>query len=488
MTSWRVRIGDKNSDSGDEPVRSTPAIDAERRVVDTEIRTLHGLSGASAAAHRVGSVADRGSWRAPTLKADLLHTMPEWLNQLRTRGNDLSRAGDWQGLWDAREELRTDEWFWADLWGPYCAVAGRHLGEPGALELLTELVDAGFSQPELLGGALEAAFGEDPAWPALAGAMSAPRSAPWLELTAWPVAPVSRPVELFALNESRAAALREMLPPSDPGAWATARALLRWVSSRWVHADAHMEVDDAVACLERVDAGERFACVEYALVLSQALNARRIPSRRLMLRQARYDVGLGHGHVVSEAWIDELGKWVVLDAQNALYWVDGNGRPLSAPELQQTVTTGQSTMEMADPEDELPSEASQTWWRSYFASVTTTGGTWATGSFVPIFQREGAVIAAPLLDAPDALYPDLGAIQAAVQLREGAPVIELWSPHPYVTGFAATDRATGRRFVIETTDPVIPLELEPGVHEVDLAVVTPYTDLRPQLLAYTVRG
>jgi hypothetical protein len=433
-------------------------------------------------------VSDPETWRAPKLRGDLLHDTPEWLNRLRTRGNDLSRAEDWQGLWDAREELRTDEWFWADLWGPFCAVAGRRLGEPGALELFTELVEEGFSQPELLGGALEAAFHGDAAWPALVEAMSAPRTAPWLELTSWPVAPLSRPVELFALDESRAAALRERLPATEQGAWATACALLRWVSSRWVHADAHMEVDDAVACLDRVDAGERFACVEYALVLSQALNARGIPSRRLMLRQARYDIGLGHGHVVSEAWIDELGKWVVLDAQNSFYWVDHGGRPLSAPELQQIVGTGESTAQMADPHVELPSESSQAWWRSYFASVTTTGGTWATGSFVPVFQREGAVIAAPLLDAPDTLYPDLGAIQASVQVRDSAPVIELWSPHPYLTGFAAVDRSTGRCSVVEKTDPVVPLQLEPGTHEVDLAAVTPYSDLRPQLLAYTVRA
>jgi hypothetical protein len=250
-----------------------------------------------------------------------------------------------------------------------------------------------------------------------------------------------------------------------------------------------MDVDDAVACLERVDAGDRFTCVEYALVLSQALNALGIPSRRLQLRRTGYDVGLGRSHVVSEAWVDDLAQWVLLDAQNGLYWVDATGRPLAAPELQATLTSGASRMKPADTAatDEF-TEADHAYLRSYFASITTTGGTWATGTFVPIFQRRGAVLADPLLDRPDSLYPDLAAIEASVLLREGAPAVALRSPHPYVTGFAATDRATGRRLLVDAVDALVPLALDPGDHEVDLAAVTPHGDLRPHLLAYSVRA
>lgn len=86
--------------------------------------------------------------------------------------------------------------------------------------------------------------------------------------------------------------------------------------------------------LERVAAGERFACVENSIVLSQALNAVRIPARRVQLRQANHHIGVGRCHVVSEAWIDELDKWVVLDGQNGAYWADTDGAPMALPDLQ----------------------------------------------------------------------------------------------------------------------------------------------------------
>jgi hypothetical protein len=428
-------------------------------------------------------------WQPPRLEADLFHTVPGWLNELRTRGNDLTRARDWRGLWEARDELATDDWFWPDLWGPYCAIAGRRLGEPAALGMLEELVDEGFSQPELLGGELEAAFGSDAAWPGIAAAMSAPVAAPWLELTAWPVAAPARPIHLFALDEGRADVLRRLLPETPRGAWATARTLLAWVSERWEHADANMEIDDAVACLERVDAGERFACVEYALVLSQALNAVGIPARRLLMRRARYHVGLGRSHVVSEAWVDDLGQWVLLDAQNGLYWADSSDRPLSAPELQASLASGGSVIQAADAADGREfTDADHAYLRSYFASISTTGGTWATGGFVPIFQRVGAVLAEPLLDRPDTLYPDLGELEASVLIRDGVPVVALRSLHPYVTGFAVRDRATGRRTIVNLTDAVVPLPLDAGDHEFDLAAMTPHGELRHHLLAYSVRA
>lgn len=68
---------------------------------------------------------------------------PEWLNALRTRGNDLHRSKDWVGLWAARDELRQDKDFWPSPWGPSGAVAARRLGEPEARVLLDEVIAAG---------------------------------------------------------------------------------------------------------------------------------------------------------------------------------------------------------------------------------------------------------------------------------------------------------------------------------------------------------
>jgi hypothetical protein len=129
------------------------------------------------------------------------------------------------------------------------------------------------------------------------------------------------------------------LPAAAGTGWQTAVATLSWVTRRWTSADAHMEIDDAVECLRRVDAGQRFACVEYSL-LTQALNALAIPARRLGFRQQDCHVGVGRGHVVSEAWIDEKCRWAVLDGQNGMYWTGRDDEPLGAVELQQAALSG----------------------------------------------------------------------------------------------------------------------------------------------------
>lgn len=61
-------------------------------------------------------------------------------------------------------------------------------------------------------------------------------------------------------------------------------------------------------------------------MLTQALNALQIPARPLSLFKAGYHAGLGTGHAVTEAWIDDLGKWVLLDGQNGAVWRDEDGR------------------------------------------------------------------------------------------------------------------------------------------------------------------
>src|SRR5579872_3275047 len=93
-----------------------------------------------------------------------LAATPE-LDRLRTKGQDLANAQDWAGLHALRQDLERDIEFWPDLWGPLCAVAAHKSGDPTAIDLLDKLVDAGFSQPELIDGELEAAFAGDERWP-----------------------------------------------------------------------------------------------------------------------------------------------------------------------------------------------------------------------------------------------------------------------------------------------------------------------------------
>lgn len=409
---------------------------------------------------------------------------PDWLNALRTKGNDLARAGDWAGLHAARTELARDPDMWAELWGPLCAVAARRVGDPAARHLLDEVLAAGFFQPELLEGELEAAFGGDPDWPRLLARMVANVPAVPIEFLDWPVLGPAAPPVLYRLPEPRADQLRAMVPEPADTAWETATRLTAWVSRRWQHAEGHLAVDDAVTCLERVDAGQRFACTGYALVLCQALNALGVPSRRLGLRRAGYHAGLAQAHAVSEAWIDGLDRWVLLDGQNGLYWADGDGAPLGAVELRYRHRAGgTAAATVAGGGDFAADEAA--WWFTYFHAVDTTGGTWAEGPFVPVFQRNRFVEADRLEHDPAALYPDLAAVGVGTGLADDRPVLRLSGRHPYADGF--TVRAGGRDHAVPAGAAGWPLDLSAGEHTAELAVRTRYGTLAPRPFRYRVR-
>jgi hypothetical protein len=218
--------------------------------------------------------------------------------------------------------------------------------------------------------------------------MRANVAGPSLELLEWPTSRLTRPIRLFRLADERATLLREQVPAREDAAWETAVRLLAWVSARWPHANAHVDEQDAVEILRLVEKGKRFACVEYSTVLSQALNAFGIPARVVNLYTDDYHVGLGKGHVVSEAWIDGRDDWVVFDGQNGMYWTDEDGGPLGVPTLQDRFRSGRrpaahvtvGPKPVRDPDAEL-------WWR-YFAHASPTGATWAGTSFVPTFQSE----------------------------------------------------------------------------------------------------
>jgi hypothetical protein len=417
---------------------------------------------------------------------DSRYLASDGLDRLRVAADDLVRARDWFGLHALSGELRRDEAFWPDLWGPWCAVAARRLDDPEARALLDRLVADGFGQPELLGDELATAFGRDGDWPELAARMASNVPAPALELTGWPAITPTAPLTLLRLPANREAALRERIPAPAVTAWETALSLLGWVASRWEHGDAHVDRDDAVECLERVDAGKRFACVEYSLVLSQALNAVGIPARRLSLRQANYHVGLARGHAVSEAWIDELARWVVLDGQNGLYWEDG-GSPLGAVGLQARLGRGEPIPRAVvlprglqpPPDEELPA------WFSYFASISATGAAWSAGPFTPVFQRDQLIVTDRLEHDPARLYPDLSEIGVGVTLVDGEPAMRLATAHPFATGFVV--REDGAEQELAAGDPVWVLRQAAGEHTAELAVRTSYGSLAGKPFRYLVR-
>lgn len=398
------------------------------------------------------------------------------LDALRTRAQDLLNAEDWAQLHRMRGELEADTTLWGDLWGPVAAVAARQVGDPTALPLLRSLVESGFRQPEILGDLLDRSFGDDPGWASLLAQMQEGVGAAPIILLNWPVQHPSGPLGLFALPE-RADELRSLLPAPSHSAWQTARTLLNWVTYRWQHANAHMEVDDAVECLHRVDQGHRYACVEYSLVLSQALNAVGIPARRVSLRQRDYHVGLGRGHVVSEAWIDDLARWVLLDGQNGMYWVGEDGLPLATADLQRIACEGNPRPSFFTYRDGM-SESDADFWFTYFAHATSTAGTWSPGPFTMPFQRSWIVTSKRLDRDPAALYPDLAEIGVETAVWDGQPALRLCTNHPYRTGFLANDQ--------RLDGDLYPLDMRLGEHQVELAVATPYGRLPAQTLRYRV--
>lgn len=119
-------------------------------------------------------------------------------------------------------------------------------------------------------------------------------------------------------------------------------ALLAWVHNRWPH-DGYSEPSkpDALTILKEAKAGKHFRCVEYAIVLAQVLQSMGYPARVIGLSRDGMSWGMGKGHVVTEAWNDELRKWFVLDGQNNAIWEE-HGVPRDAAEIRDLIQRGKA--------------------------------------------------------------------------------------------------------------------------------------------------
>jgi hypothetical protein len=405
------------------------------------------------------------------------------LENIRKRAQDALGADDWAGFRAMEPELRADEAFWQDVWCPVSSYAAWKHGEPHPRRFLEEAIAAGFDGPGGFEAELTEAFGDDADWPELVEKMEANVPAAPVEILAWPTARPSRPVRLFRLPEDREALLRERIPAPDDTAWGTALRLLGWVAGAWEHANAHVDEQDALEILRLVDDGARFACFEYSTVLSHALNARGIPSRVVKVRAEGYHVGLSKGHAVSEAWIDGLDAWVLLDGQNGMYWVDDQDMPMSAPLLQDWFREGRQPARhvAVGPSPVTDADA---WWR-YFAHISTTGASWSDGSFVPIYQTQSILSTEVLLRDRSEAYPDFSELTIGTTAVNGRPAIRPQSEHPYATGFRIT--STDAQPVSIGLDGAWALPPEPaGVHEARIATVSRYGPLTPSTVVYRV--
>lgn len=123
--------------------------------------------------------------------------------------------------------------------------------------------------------------------------------------------------------------------------------LLKWSHTRWEHNGSNTpEKSDAISILDEAKTGKNFRCTEYSIVLASVLNSVGIPARVVGIKVK--DVGstlAGAGHVVTEAYLSELNKWIFLDGQMN-YIPFFNNKPLNAVEYKNAIINNMGHLEL----------------------------------------------------------------------------------------------------------------------------------------------
>jgi hypothetical protein len=314
-----------------------------------------------------------------------------------------------------------------------------------------------------------------------------------VELHWWPCARPILPLGLFRLNSVGEAMLTARLPHPLPTALATAEMALDWVTGKWQSGNATYNLDaDANRILDRTSAGARYGGAEYAIVLTQVLNTLRIPARRL--RGLTEDNQAAH--TMTEAWIDDLGSWVVFDARNGATWRDPAGTPIGAIDLQRLYRVKERPEFRGSGRNFRASEAED--WFAFFHTVAVTDGlAWSTGSYLPALADGTVLPSSRLADSDVDAVPDLSAISTSVCSdnargrapgRSGEPALLFRTDHPYATGFTVAEGTTAEERTETSLELDEPLSLtsDPGEHRLTIGVRTRYGTLTPHHLHYKV--
>jgi hypothetical protein len=311
-----------------------------------------------------------------------------------------------------------------------------------------------------------------------------------VELQWWPCARPIMPLDLFRLNSVGEAMLTARLPRRLPTALATAEMALSWVTGRWPSGDdTYTRDEDANRLLDRAAAGarygERFGAAEYTLVLTQALNALRIPARRLR----GLPDGQGSVHPMTEAWIDDLGGWAVFDGRNGATWRDPGGTPLGVVDLQRLYRAKEMPEFQGAGQNFRASDAAR--WFEFFHTVAVTDGlAWSAGPYLPVAADGTVLRCARLADSDVDAAPDLAAISTSVTGSKDRPALLFRTDHPYAIGFTITEGTTSDDRTETVLEPDQPLPLaggqpgEPGEHRLTVATRTPYGTLAAHHLHY----
>jgi transglutaminase-like putative cysteine protease len=136
--------------------------------------------------------------------------------------------------------------------------------------------------------------------------------------------------------------------------------ILDWTNKQWSHNGSNNpSKSDALTILKEAGEGKQFRCVEYGIVATAALNSIGIPARTLGLKTRDVEkVMRGAGHVVSEVYSKELGKWIYIDPQFNIMPVL-NGVPLNGVEFQKEIFDKNSALKLVNKQGELSKEDSE---------------------------------------------------------------------------------------------------------------------------------
>lgn len=141
------------------------------------------------------------------------------------------------------------------------------------------------------------------------------------------------------LTRLRTAYALDKVVAGEKSDYGKVRAVSRWVRSRWEHNGSNEpRKPDPISILQEAAEGKRFRCVEYSVVLSAALNSLGIPARVLGLKTEDAETReSGAGHVVTEAYLADVKKWLMVDGQWDVI-PTLKGKPLHAVELQRALS------------------------------------------------------------------------------------------------------------------------------------------------------
>ncbi len=113
------------------------------------------------------------------------------------------------------------------------------------------------------------------------------------------------------------------------------REITKWVHDHWKHSADNPPMNyDPMYILEKARQGMKLSCLEYSYVTAGCLNSLGVPARVLNMFPSNVEnLNMGGVHVVVEAYLRDIKKWILVDSQlDAIPTLDG--KPINALQLQ----------------------------------------------------------------------------------------------------------------------------------------------------------